>query len=69
MEISGWVARERNRFGCARKRPGYPGPWRQQAILGRGRWDADGLRDTVRDYALETLADKEAVLSLTRPAF
>lgn len=22
---------------------GGPGPWRQQAILGRGRWDPDGL--------------------------
>src|SRR5579864_1580608 len=28
---------------------GDPGPWRQQAILGRGRWDADALRDVVRD--------------------
>ncbi len=33
---------------------GGPGPWRQQAILGRGRWDA--LRDVVRDHAMETLA-------------
>src|SRR4029077_15774483 len=28
---------------------GDPGPWRQQAILGRGRWDADALRDVVRE--------------------
>jgi SRSO17 transposase len=48
---------------------GDPGPWRQQAILGRGRWDADGLRDTVRDYALETLADKEAVLVIDETGF
>jgi SRSO17 transposase len=41
---------------------GDPGPWRQQAILGRGRWEADALRDVVRDYALETLADPDAVL-------
>jgi hypothetical protein len=26
---------------------GDPGPWRQQAILGRGWWDADALRDIV----------------------
>ena len=40
---------------------GDPGPWRQQAILGRGHWDADAdaLRDVVRDYALETLADPD----------
>jgi hypothetical protein len=30
---------------------GDPGPWRQQAILGRGQWDADALRDIVREYA------------------
>jgi SRSO17 transposase len=26
-----------------------PGPWRQQAILGRVRGEADALRDIVRD--------------------
>ena len=41
---------------------GDPGPWRQQAILGRGRWDADALRDLVREYALEHLAEDDAVL-------
>ena len=41
---------------------GDSGPWLQQAILGRGRWDADALRDIVREYALETLADQDAVL-------
>ena len=48
---------------------GDPGPWRQQAILGRGRWDADALRDIVRDYALETLADPDAVLVLDETGF
>lgn len=48
---------------------GDPGPWRQQAILGRGRWDADALRDIVRDYALETLADAEAVLVIDEMGF
>jgi SRSO17 transposase len=41
---------------------GDPGPWRQQAILGRGRWEADARRDVVRDHALETLGDADAVL-------
>ncbi|KXV54778.1 transposase, partial [Gluconobacter thailandicus] len=27
---------------------GDPGPWRQQALLGLGHWDADALRDVVR---------------------
>lgn len=34
---------------------GDPGPWRQQAILGRGDWDADALRDIVHDYVVEHL--------------
>jgi len=45
------------------------GPWRQQAILGRGRWDADALGDIVREYALETLADAEAVLVIDETGF
>jgi SRSO17 transposase len=48
---------------------GDPGPWRQQAILGRGRWNADDLRDIVRDYALETLADDDAVLVIDETGF
>ena len=36
---------------------------------GRGRWDADALRDVVRDYALETLADPDAVLVIDETGF
>src|ERR1700684_3667649 len=43
---------------------GDPGPWRQQALLGRGRWDAEALRDIVRDYVVEHLADGDAVLGI-----
>ena len=46
-----------------------PGPWRQQAILGRGRWDADALRNVVREYALETLSDGDAVLVIDETGF
>ena len=54
---------ERRKTGWTRAETvGDPGPWRQQAILGRGHWDADALRDIVRDYVLEHLADPEAVL-------
>ena len=48
---------------------GDAGPWRQQAILGRGRWGADALRDVVRDYALETLADPDGVLVIDETGF
>lgn len=44
-------------------------PWRQQAILGRGQWDADALRDIVREYALETLGDEDAVLVIDETGF
>ncbi len=61
---------ERRKTGWMRaEAAGDPGPWRQQAILGRGRWDADGLRDVVRDYALETLADPDAVLVIDETGF
>src|SRR5665648_1041329 len=48
---------------------GDPGPWRQQAILGRRDWDADGLRDIVREYVIEHLADDDAVLVIDETGF
>ena len=48
---------------------GDPGPWRQQAILGRGRWQADALREIVRDYVVEHLADEDAVLVADETGF
>src|SRR5256885_2674755 len=48
---------------------GDRGPWRQQAILGRRDWDADALRDIVRDYVIESLADDEAVLVIDETGF
>lgn len=48
---------------------GDPGPWRQQALLGRGRWDADALRDIVRDYVIEHLDEDDAVLVIDETGF
>ena len=48
---------------------GDVGPWRQQAVLGRSHWDADALRDVVRDYALETLAEGDAVRVIDETGF
>ena len=68
--LDGLLGDERRKTGWMRaEAAGDPGPWRQQAILGRGRWDADGLRDIVRDYALETLADAAAVLVIDETGF
>lgn len=68
--LDGLLGNERRKTGWLRaEAAGDPGPWRQQAILGRGRWDADALRDIVRDYALETLADEDAVLVIDETGF
>jgi SRSO17 transposase len=68
--LDGLLGEERRKTGWMRaEAAGDPGPWRQQAILGRGRWDADALREIVRDYALETLADDDAVLVIDETGF
>ena len=68
--LDGLLGEERRKTGWMRaEAAGDPGPWRQQAILGRGRWNADDLRDVVRDYVLETLADDEAVLVIDETGF
>ena len=59
--LDGLLGPERRKTGWMRaEAAGDEGPWRQQAILGRGRWQADALRDIVRDYTLETLAGSVA---------
>jgi SRSO17 transposase len=68
--LDGLLGPERRKTGWMRaEAAGDTGPWRQQAILGRGRWEADALRDIVRDYALETLADPDAVLVFDETGF
>src|SRR5215211_3886639 len=61
---------ERRKTGWMRaEAAGDPGPWRQQALLGRAQWEADALRDVVRDYVVETLADRNAVLVVDETGF
>src|SRR3954463_13540933 len=68
--LDGLLGPERRKTGWTRaEAAGDPGPWRQQAILGRGRWDAEALRDIVRDYALEHLAADDAVLVVDETGF
>jgi len=68
--LDGLLGNERRKTGWMRaEAAGDPGPWRQQAILGRGRWDADGLRDLVRDYVVENLATDDAVLVIDETGF
>ena len=68
--LDGLLGDERRKTGWMRaEAAGDPGPWRQQAILGRGRWDADALRDIVRDYVVEALGANDAVLVIDETGF
>ena len=68
--LDGLLGDERRKAGWMHaEAAGDPGPWRQQATLGRGLWDADGLRDLVRDYVVETLATDDAVLVIDETGF
>lgn len=68
--LDGLLGDERRKTGWMRaEAAGDPGPWRQQAILGRGRWDAEALRDIVRDYVVENLAANDAVLVIDETGF
>ncbi|QND57239.1 IS701 family transposase [Mesorhizobium huakuii] len=68
--LDGLLGDERRKTGWMRaEAAGDPGPWRQQAVLGRGRWDADALRDIVREYVVENLATDDAVLVIDETGF
>ena len=68
--LEGLLGDEQRKTGWMRaEAAGDPGPWRQQAILGRRDWDADALRDIVSDYVIEHLADDDAVLVIDETGF
>jgi SRSO17 transposase len=68
--LDGLLGGERRKTGWMRaEAAGDPGPWRQQAILGRTHWDAEALRDVVRDCVVETLASSDAVLVVDETGF
>ena len=68
--LDGLLGAERRKTGWMRaEAAGDPGPWRQQAILGRSYWNADALRDVVRDHVIETLGAPEAVLVIDETGF
>jgi SRSO17 transposase len=68
--LDGLLGDERRKTGWMRaEAAGDPGPWRQQELLGRDRWDADELRDLVRDYVIEHLGDADAVLVVDETGF
>ncbi|MDR3438630.1 IS701 family transposase [Telmatospirillum sp.] len=48
---------------------GLDRPYRIQSLLGRSRWSADDLRDTVRGYVFETLGCPDGVLVVDETGF
>lgn len=68
--LDGLLGPERRKTGWMRaEAAGDLGPWRQQAVLGRSRWDAEALRDLVCDYAVEALSEADAVLVIDETGF
>ena len=68
--LDGLLGGEPRKTGWMRaEAAGDPGPWRQRALLGRDRWDADALRDLVRECVVEHLADGDAVLVIDETGF
>lgn len=48
---------------------GDKGPWRQQALLGRVKWEADELNDVIRDYVIENFGEEEGILAIDETSF
>lgn len=57
---TGWLMGEQS---------GAERPYRVQALFGRSHWDADRLRDEVRDYVVEALGDADGVLIVDETGF
>lgn len=53
---------ERNDGWSLAERAGEVHPIGVQRLLGDADWDADGVRDDVRDFIVESIGDKDAVL-------
>src|ERR1700722_6286407 len=68
--LEGLLGDEQRKTGWMRgEAAGDPGPWRQQAILGRRDWDADALCEIGCRYVIEHLADDDAVLVIDETGF
>jgi SRSO17 transposase len=51
--LDGLLGPERRKTGWMRaEAAGDPGPWRQQAVLGRSHWEADALRASCTSLAM-----------------
>ena len=48
---------------------GLERPYRMQSLIGRGAWNADALRDKVRDEVISSLGDPNGVLVVDETGF
>jgi SRSO17 transposase len=60
---------ERKNSWTLAERAGEANPDGMQRLLGAADWDADAVRDDLRDYVLEHLADPGAVLAVDETGF
>src|ERR1044072_3900069 len=61
--LDGLLGEERRKTGWMRaEAAGDPGPWRQQAILGRGRWAASAVGETVAEPNAVLVVDETGFL-------
>jgi SRSO17 transposase len=68
--LDGLLGPERRKTGWMRaEAAGDPARGASRPSSVAARWEADALRDIVRDYALETLADPDAVLVFDETGF
>ncbi len=68
--LEGLLGNEPRKTGWMRaEAAGDKGPWRQQAILGRRRWEADRLKETVREYVIEHFGEEEGILVIDETGF
>src|SRR6476660_2426388 len=68
--LDGLLSEEQRKTGWMRSEAaGDAGPWRQQELLGRDRWNADALRALVGEYVVENLRDADAVLVIDETGF
>ena len=61
--LQGLVSRldRKNCWGIAEHR-GHAAPDALRHLLGRAKWDADGVRDDLRSYVVDHFADPDAIL-------
>src|SRR5262249_34754799 len=61
--LDGLLSEEQRKTGWMRSEAaGDPGPWRQQELLGRDRWNSDALRGLGRECVVGKLRGCDAVL-------